>query len=60
MTNEQAITQLRETASAAQAVAGIRALLAVLIAQGATPHELMNLCGNVLETYAEQEMETWH
>lgn len=62
MTNEQALTQLRETASSGQAMEAIRVELAVLYAQGAAPEELLRFCADTLHQHAIREPppEHWH
>lgn len=52
MTNAEALTQLRETASTADAMEAIRTGLAVIYAQGAEPAELLRFCADTLHQYA--------
>lgn len=54
MTNQQALAQLRETASSTEAMETIRVGLAVLFAQGAAPDELLRFCADTLVYYSHQ------
>lgn len=60
MTNQQALTQIRETASSGEALEAIRAGLAVLYAQGAAPDELLRFCADTLVVYADRHPTPTH